>query len=847
MQASPRLDAVQQYLYRQQLNSERPGRHAVGSCAVEHGPNRCKGRSDMPTGVLQDMRYAGRVLLKARGLTSIAVLTLALGIGATTAIFSVINALLLRPLPYPEPERLVMVWQDMRARGGPATEWSGPSQHFDWKAETAVFENLTSMRGWNASLSGGPLAEAALGEQTTYEYFDVLGGRPALGRGFRDSDDVPNAPRVVVLSHRLWVQRFGGDPSVVGRAIPINGESHEVIGVMPPSFTPGLVTDAALWRPMRMNPVNPSRHAAVNRTIGRLRAGVSFEQARAGLTALAKRLAQAHPESDTGKGINPVPLQEQRVGASRPALVMLLGAVGFVLLIACVNIANLLLSRASGRMREVAVRRALGADRRRIVRQLLTESVLLSLLGGGLGLLVAVWGVSALKSLAPPGTPRIDEVGIDPMVLAFAAALSIGTGLLFGIVPAWQASQDGLTSALKQGGRGHAGEGGAGTRRALIVAEVALALMLLVGGGLLIRTFFALQRADLGFNPNSVLAGFILPPPATYRTDALRLSFYDAVLARTSALPGVTHAAISSSIPLGGDSDTDMQIEGRPAAAPGAGAPTVWYRLVSANYFAAMEIPLRRGRLLGERDPEPTVVINETMAKRHWPGEEPIGRRIRFGADGPWFTIVGVVGDVQMRGARGVNVVEAYLGYWHNPEPGMNVVLKTATEPMAMAEPLRRAVKEVDPGIAVAGLASLKAVITETNGSARFNATLVAIFAGLALLLAAVGIYGVLSYAVAQRTQEIGVRLALGAAEHQIFALVIGESLKLAAMGLTLGIGGAVLVGTSLERLLFGVGRTDPVTFAATAVLLVLVAAVASYLPARRAMRIDPMAALRVE
>ena len=798
-------------------------------------------------GFLQDVRYAARVMLKTRGLTVVAILTLALGIGANTAIFSVINALLLRPLPYPESERLVMVWQDLRARGGPATEWPGPSQHFDWKAETAVFENLTSIRGWNASLSGGAFAEAVAGEQTTYEYFDVLGVRPALGRGFRDSDDVPNAPRVVVLSHRLWTQRFGADRSIVGRAVPINGESHEVIGVMPPSFTPGLVTNAALWRPMRMNRVNPSRNSAVNRTIGKLQPGVSIEQARAGLAALAKRLEQAHPESDTGKGINPVPLQEQRVGNLRPALVMLLGAVGFVLLIACVNIANLLLSRASVRVREMAVRRALGADRLRIVRQLLTESVLLSVLGGAVGLLVGMWGVSALKSIAPGATPRLDEIGIDPVVLAFAAALSMGTGLLFGIVPAWHAARDRVTAALKQGGRGQAGDGGGRARRALIVAELALALMLLVGGGLLIRTFLALQRADLGFNPNGVIAGFVLPPPVAYPTDAERLAFYDAVLARTAALPGVTHAALSSMLPLGGDSDMNFIIEGRPAPARSADALTVWYRLVSANYFAAMEIPLRRGRLIAAREAEPTLVINETMAKRHWPGEDPIGRRVRFSSDTPWLTIVGIVADVQVRGARGTNVVEAYLGYWHSPEPGVNIVLKTATDPMSMAEPLRRAVKDVDPNVAVAGLASLTSAIAEANGDSRFYATLVAIFAGLALLLAAVGIYGVLSYAVAQRTQEIGVRLALGAAERQIFALVLGESLKLAAIGLAVGLAGSMFVGMALERLLFGVRGMDVLTFAVTAGLMVVVALVASYVPARRAMRTNPMEALRVE
>jgi predicted permease len=801
----------------------------------------------MLNGLLQDIRYAGRGMAKARGLTLVAIATLALGIGANTAIFSVVNALLLRPLPYADPDRLVMVWQDMRARGGPATEWPGPSQHFDWKAETSVFESLTSLRGWNASLGGGTMPEAFLGEQTTFEYFDVLGARPALGRVFRQSDDVPNAARVVVLSHALWTQRFGGDPSAVGRMVAINGENHDVIGVMPADFTSALVTNARLWRPLRMNGANPSRNSAVNRAIGRLKTGVSLEQARAGLATLAKRLLREHPESDTGKGINPVPLQEQKVGSAKPALFMLQGAVAFVLLIACVNIANLLLSRASGRVREIAVRRALGADRKRIVRQLLTESVMLALLGGGLGVILGVWGVAGLKSIAPNGTPRIAEVGVDRIALAFAALLSLATGIVFGLVPAAHAARDQFTGALKQGGRGHMGDGGGRVRRGLIVAELALALILLVGGGLLLRTFVALQRADLGFNPDKVIAGFVLPPPAVYKTRPDRVAFYDAVLARAAALPGVKHAALSSVIPLGGDSDTDFEIEGRPVATRSSDALITWYRNVSANYFAAMEIPLRRGRLFADREPAPTVVINETMAKRHWPGEDPLGRRMRFGSDSPWFTIVGIVADVQVRGARGTSEVETYVGYWHNPEAGVNVVLKTGTDPAALAEPLRRAVKEVDPGIAVSGVASMQALIDESNGASRFYATLVAVFAGLALVLAAVGIYGVMSYAVAQRTQEIGVRLALGAAERQIFGLVVGESLKLAAVGLAIGLAGSVAVGQALQRLLFGVQGTDVVTLAATAAILVLVAFLASYLPARRAMRIDPMEALRVE
>jgi putative ABC transport system permease protein len=800
------------------------------------------------TGVLQDIRYAARGMVKARGLTLVAIATLALGIGANTAIFTVINALLLRPLPYPDPDRLVIVWQDLRARGGPATEWTGPSQQFDWKAQTDVFQSLASIRGWTASVSGGDMPESLIGEQATFDYFDVAGTRPALGRAFGESDDIPNAPRVVVLSHGLWMRRFGGDRGVIGRAIPINGESHEVIGVMPAGFTPVYINDAAMWRPLRLRRDNPSRNSAVFHTFGRLRAGVTIDQARSRLDLLAKQLQQAHPDSDAGKGINPVPLQEQRVGSMKPSLFMLQGAVAFVLLIACVNIANLLLSRASGRRGEIAVRRALGADRIRIIRQLMTESLLLALTGGAIGAILGLWGVSALKSLAPDGTPRIDEISIDARVLAFTAVLALVTGIVFGVVPAAHAARDGFTSALKQGGRGQMGDGGGRARRALIVAELALALILLVGGGLLLRTFIALQRVDLGFNPSHKLAGFVLPPPAAYRTDAQRIAFYDAIRARTGALPGVKDVVLASVLPLSGDSDTDFLIEGRPAPTRSADAFITWYRVVSANYFATMEIPLRRGRLFADREAEPTLVVNESMAKRFFPNEDAVGRRLRFGDDkAPWMTIVGIVADVQVRGARGTNVVETYVPYWHNPEPGTNVILKTAGDPAALSEPLRRAVKEIDPGIAVASITTLDQMVAESIGGSRFYATLVAVFAGLALILAAVGIYGVMSYAVTQRTQEIGVRLALGAAERQIFGLVVGESLKLAAVGLVFGLAGSLALGKAISGMLYGVGGTDIPTFAVTAALLAGVAFLAAYLPARRAMRIDPMEALRVE
>lgn len=794
--------------------------------------------------MFHDLKYAIRVMFKARAVTLVALATLALGIGVNTAIFSVVNGVLLRPLPYANADRLVMVWQDLRARGGPATEWTGPSQQVDWKSNTAVFENLASVRGWSASLAGGDMPEALQGEQTTYEYFDVLGVHPSLGRAFRDADDVPGAPRVVILSHGLWTRRFGADPQVIGRTLPINGESHEVIGVMPTGFRPTLVTGAALWRPQRMNRVTPSRNAAINHTIGRLRDGITLKQARANLGMFARDLERAHPDADAN-GINPVPLQEQQTTAVRTPLLVLQCAVGFVLLIACVNIANLLLSRASGRAREIAVRRALGAGRRRIVRQLLTESVVLAVSGGGLGVLLGLWGVPALTRLAPPGTPRIDEVTVDGQVLAFAALLSLATGVLFGLVPAAHAARDRVTGALKQGGRGQLGDGGRRARRALIVAELALALVLLAGGGLLMRTFVAMQRADLGFNPDRVLTGFILPAGANYRSEPARVAFYDAVLAKTAALPGVKFAALSSVIPLNGDSDTNFTIEGRPEPTRSGDALVTWYRVVSADYFATMQIPLTRGRLFTQREAAPAVVINETMARRYWPGDDPLGRRIRIGRVPA--TIVGVVADVRVRGPREPARVETYIPYWINPEAGVNVVVKTAGDPHALAEPMRRAIKEVDPAIAVAGMATMDEAVADSIGAPRFVATLVAIFGGLALVLAAVGVYGVLSYGVAQRTQEIGVRLALGAAERQIFALVVGESLRLAAVGSGIGLVLALGTGRAIRGLLFGVGGADALTLAVTAAVLVAVAFLAAYVPARRAMRVDPISALRAE
>ena len=798
------------------------------------------------SGLWRDVRFAARMLTKTRGVTFVAIITLALGIGANTAVYSVINAILVRPLPYPDAERLVMVFQDLRARGGPATEWTGPANQTDWKTAADVFSGVTTVRAWAATLAVGDTPDALTGEQTTSEYFDVLGVTPALGRAFRPSDDVQGARRVVILSHALWTSRFGADPTAVGRVVTISGEPHEIVGVMPASFRAAYVTNAALWRPLRWPTVNAPRNVAVGHTIARLQAGVTLDQAHARLDALAARLRLQHPGTDAGVGINPVPLQDQQVGGVRLGLFVLLGAVGFVLLIACVNIANLLLARASSRARELAVRRALGAERWRIVRQLLTESLLLAAGGGAAGLLTAEWGVSALKAIAPAGTPRIEEVSIDARVLIFAAVLALITGVLFGAVPAWHASRERLTPALNQGGRGRTGDSGARARRWLIVAELALALVLLVGAGLLVRTFAALARADLGFNPDHVLTGFVLPPSSVYRTDAQRRAFYDRLLERAAAIPGVKEASLSSITPLGGDNDTNVTIEGRPKPRTAADATTVWYREVSAGYFSTVGIPLRHGRLFAAGDADPVVVINDAMARHYWPSDDPVGHRIAFGDD-RFFTIVGVVGDVQMRGPRGERRDEAYVPYWQQPDPGTNVVLKTAVEPAALIEPLKRAVTATDPATAVSAAEPLAVTVAQSNGPARFYATLVAGFAALALVLAAVGVFGVMSYTVSQRTAEIGVRVALGADERQIFRLVVGESLTLAAIGAVLGAAGALAVARVLRRLLFGVGTGDPATFAATAALLVTVAFLASYMPARRAMRVDPMSALRAD
>ena len=696
-------------------------------------------------------------------------------------------------------------------------------------------------------MTGGAEPEPIPGEQVTHEYFTVLGIAPALGRTFRIGDDVPNAARVAIISDSLWKRRFGGDPSVVGRTVPLSGEPHEIIGVLPAGFRPIVASQTGeIWRPLRINRASASRGAIIFRVVGRLTTGVPLEQAQAAASALARQLQAQYPESNDKVNFNLQPLHERVVGEIRPGLLALLGAVAFVLLIACANIANLLLARGSSRSRELAVRVALGAARVRVVRQLLTESVLLAMIGGVAGLLLGLWAVEGLVAIAPSSAPRLDEIGLDRTVFAYAALVTLATGVLFGLAPAIQSSRSEITHSLKEGGRGSVTLPGRRLRRGLIVAEVALSLMLLTGGGLLVQTFLRLQAADLGFDPRNVLVGFVNPPRVTYDTGTKHVAFYDQVYEKAKALPGVQKAALVSVLPLSGDSDMSFDIEGRPRPQSASETPVTWYRLVTANYFDTMGMPLRRGRGFETREAARSVIVNESMARKYFPDVEALGRRIRFG-DSEWFTIVGIVADARVRGAREAARIETFIPYWQFPEPGMNVLLKTAGDPSLLAGPLRQAVAGIDRNVPVQGITSLEEIVGQSIEQPRFFASLSAAFAVLALVLAAVGIYGVMAYIVAQRTTEIGVRMALGASQGEVFNLVVGDGLKVTAIGVAIGIAGSILVARSLTTLLFGVSPWDPGTIALTAFVLLAVAAAACFIPARRATRVDPMVALRSE
>ena len=808
---------------------------------------------------MNELRFALRQLRKSPAFTFIAILTLALGIGANTAIFSVVNAVILRPLPYQAPEQLVWIWETSPKNEIEEEPLSFPNFN-DFRQQAQSFEAVGAFTGAAPILSGADgEPERLTGAAVVGDFFSVLGVEPVLGRKFVPEENEDGKNRVAILSHAFWQRRFGGDPGLVGQQIQLNGNQYTVVGVMPPAFQDPVAAarrPVELWMPLAVTErMRSARRSDFLSVIARLKPSLTVEQARAELKGIASRLEQQYPDTNTNWSVIVEPLHETLTGNVRPALLILLGAVAFLLLIACANVANLLLARASARQREIAVRSALGASRARIIRQLLTENMLLSLAGGVAGLFIAWWGTRALLALSPGNIPRLSSVGLDPQVLLFTLLVSLVTGVLFGLAPALIVSKLNLNQTLKEGGRSSAeGAGGRRLRNGLAVAEVALSLILLVGAGLLIRSFLRLQEVNPGFNPDNLLAAELSLPSAKYAENQQVVNFYDQLLARVAEQPGVSSAALTTSLPLTGGGDIlAFSVEGRPVARTDR-TPDAEARVVNPDYFRTMEIPLRRGRVLTDQDAPDApdaVVINEALARKYFAEEDPVGKRITFGdpqaANVEWFNIVGVVGDVRQSTLQAEPYPQVYSAYRQTPRRALTIVLRTAGEPTAMANTLRQQVWSLDRQQPLHNVRTVAQVLAQSIARPRFNTLLITILAGVALVLAAVGIYGVISYSVTQRTHEIGVRMALGASSSNVLRLVVGQGMLLAGMGLAVGVLGAFAVTRIMGTLLYGVSANDPFTYIALVLLLGVIALIASYIPARRAMRVDPVVALRNE
>jgi len=802
----------------------------------------------------KDLRFGLRALARTPALTAAALVALALGIGANTAIFSVIDGVLLEPLPYPRPDRLVMLIDTNPEAGWPRFSSSLPNA-VDWREQSRSFEEMAAFTGSSLNLTApGTSPERLSGAAVTAGLFDVLGVKPLLGRGFEEAENQPGAEKVVVLSHDLWARRFGSAGDVLGRRITLDGEPRTVVGVMPEGFAfPRRETEA--WVPLPIDLEEDPRGAHFLGVVARLVDGVTVDGARSEMDTIAARLAKQYPDSNKGWGVLVLPLRELVVEDIRPALLVLMATVGIVLLIACANVANLLLARMAAREREVAVRSALGAGRWRLLRQFLTESVLLGLGGGALGLALGVWGTKVLVALNADHIPRAAAIGVDPTVLGFTLALALGTGLVFGVVPSLQASKADLQGALKEGGRGQAGGGTARRARSvLIVAEVAAAVVLLVGAGLLLRSFVGLQRVAPGFDPAGVMTLQVSLPDSRYPEDKDRAAFYQALMDRVDALPGVEAAGAGFPLPLTGSSYIlDFAVEGRLAPGPNE-SPSSHIRFVTPGYPRALGIPLLRGRPLrdADRTGAPRVaLINQTMAKRWWPGEDPLGKRITFDdptdADAEWIEIVGIVGNVLHDSLAQEPDAETYLSAYQTPLGTAVVAARTSGDPRLLAGALEDAVRQTDPDLPVYRVRTLEEVVEGSLSDQRFNATLLAVFALLALVLASVGVYGVVSYSVTRRTHEMGLRMALGAERATVRRLVVVQGMRLVALGVVLGLAGALAATRFLTGLLYGVGTTDVATLVTVPLVLLAVALVATILPAARATRVDPVVALRSE
>ncbi|MCY1021023.1 ABC transporter permease [Pyxidicoccus sp. MSG2] len=815
---------------------------------------------------IQELRHAARMLARHPGFTAVALFTLALGIAANTAIFSVADAVLFSPLPYATPDRLVMVWGMSPNRD---RQTVSPANFLDWRAQTESFEGMAAFSHVPFNLAGDGTPEVVRGASVSANFFQVLGTPAALGTTFLASAEGAGAPNTVVLGHGLWKRRFGGDPRVLGRMLRLNDVSYEVVGVMPerfewPTVVPTHVSAAdapqlfvpAVHRDIPQLGTDTTQDTSAwrdgnyLRVVGRLKPGVTLEGASRELDTIAARLAQEYPESNARSGIGLVPLREQLVGNVRSALWVLLAAVGLVLVIACANVANLFLARASARRQELTVRLALGARRSQLVRQLLTESVLLALAAGALGLLLALWGMDALLALVPPELPRLGAVGLDGRVLAFTLLTSLATGVLFGLVPALQASRPDLNGVLRQGGGGRFSGAGQRSRGALVVGEVALAVVLLISAGLLLRSLWSMQAVELGFRADGVLTWRVSLPAAEYPDDARQAAFFQRLQERVEALPGVKSVGAVSDLPLGGDNIWRvMDIEGQPR--PEAGDErSVGFQVVTPGYFRTLGIPLKRGRDVASSDRADTqlvVLVNESTARQYWPGQEPLGQRIRLGSDSdaPWRTVVGVVGDVRQGGALKEPRPEVYVAALQDTFHFILFTARTEGDPARLVSGVREAVAALDPNLAIAQVRTMEEVIASAMARPRFLSTLVALFAVLALLLAGVGLSGVIAYMARQRTQEIGIRMALGARPVDVLRLVLGRGMRLALAGVGLGLVGAWAATRGMASQLYGVSATDPLTFGGLALVVMAVTLVATWLPARRATRVDPLVAMR--
>jgi putative ABC transport system permease protein len=808
--------------------------------------------------LIKDLRYGGRTLLKRPGFTAAAVLTLAVGIGACTAIFSVVHAVVLQPLPYPHPERLVMLWET--DKNGDQSNVGYPT-FAEWRSENKSFEAMSAMSYWSPTLSGAGDPQALSGASVTADFFRVLGIRPTLGRDFTAEDDHPNVARVAIISYELWQTNFNRDASIVGKPVMLNGVPRTVVGIMPADFQPLLSPfnkRVDIWRPLAYEGEVPPacRSCRHLRAIGRIREGISVTQAQTELATIQQRITKDHPNDYSSSGIKFASIHDQFGGSVSSILFLLLGAVGFVMLIACANVANLMLVRTAARRKELALRVALGASRRRILGQLLTESLLLAMAGGGLGIALTIFGIGWLVSLAPVTIPRIEQVTISPAVLIFALGLSFLTSILFGVLPAFIASGTDLQRDLKQSGRSIAGVSNRAFRNTLVVVDVALAMLLLAGAGLMLKSMTRVLDVPSGVSADKVLTmklSLFGPEFSGPEANPRILATFQQSLERVSSLPGVQAAGVVSQLPFGGDFDMfGVQIKDKPAANP-EDAPGAFRYGVTPGYIEALGIPISRGRTLTAQDDEraqPVVLINQLFASRVWPGEDAIGKQVQLGGPKrPWRTVVGIVGNVRHEGLDAPQKLQVYVpeAQWFNPDSEMVLTIHTAGDPAAIASSARQAVWSVNRNVRISEVATMDQVIGTSLSARRFPMMMLGLFAVAALLLAALGLYGVLAYTVAQRTTEIGIRMALGARPGEVLRMILKQGMLLIGFGVAAGIAGALALRSLLAGFLFEVKATDPATLISAALVLILVALLACLIPARRATKVDPLVALRYE